>query len=130
MSRKPILSSKDVDSIRRALLRWGKPASAVSMYTEKMLLQQIEIWKNVVHYSWTADHGEKYEQDIAVRYWIQIAMEHSGVEASGQIEDLVAPHDQHFRRIMKPVRPPRRTSKAPLSGHPYFWEENSILPEA
>lgn len=128
MPKHSILSAKDIDRIRKALLAWGKPASAVSLFTEKMLSQQIEIWKNVVHFGWTHDLAEKYEQDVAVRYWIQIAIEHSDPKAAGQIHELVAPYDAHFQSIMKPRQIPVSAGKAPLLRHPYFWEKNSILP--
>lgn len=127
MPKHSILSAKDIDRIRKALLAWGKPASAVSLFNEKMLRQQIEIWKNVVQFEWTRDLVEKYQQDIAVRYWIQIAIEHSEPKAAGRIHELVAPHDAHFQSIMKPRPFPASAGKAPLSGHPYFWEENSIV---
>ncbi len=126
--RTTILTDEDLAGIRTALRGWGKPESAVALFDEKMLVKQVEIWKMFVTYPWAASLREKYDTDIVIRYWLQIAVEHSSDESGRRIQALLEPIDALFKDRMRPAGRTEYARKAPLSRGPYFWEENTLVP--
>jgi hypothetical protein len=126
--RATILTDEDLAGIRTALRGWGKPESAIRLFDEAMLMKQTEIWKMFVNYPWTAEVQEKYETDIVVRYWLQIAVEHVSKETGRRIQALLDPLDAVFKSRMKVQARKTYARGAPLSRSPYFWEEHTLVP--
>jgi len=124
-----LLDASDIERLRSAIRKWGKPAIVASKYDEKMLLSQIEIWRTVTEMKWNAVDEPKYEQDITIRYWLQVAMEAVGFRTAERLEKLIQPIDTIFQSRMIPQNAKTYGKRPQLKEKEYFWEAHTLLPK-
>jgi hypothetical protein len=121
------LSPADVDLINKALKLWGKPDELVEKFGATFLRERLENWEEFVNSEWDEDWEFEYAHDIGVRYWIQLAIEHTTPETSNKIEALVTPLDQIFKNKAQPCPVREYAPAGPFKHKPYFWETHSIM---
>jgi hypothetical protein len=124
-----VLTTEDAQLIRAALQQWGKSQEVIEAFFELGIGFYLKEWANFVYTDWAPYDISEYNHDIGVRYWIQLAIEHSTPETRAILEEAVTPLDECFRARAKPCRPKRYASPGSFSGHPYFWETSTIHPE-
>lgn len=123
-----LLEPSDIERIRAAIRAWGKPAIVASKYDEKTLMSQIDIWHRVTEMSWGVNDRLKYEQDIVIRYWIQVVLESVSLTARERLQKLVTPIDVVFQEKMRPQNPTSYGKRPTLQERNYFWETHTLLP--
>jgi hypothetical protein len=124
-----LLEPSDVERIRAAIRAWGKPAVVASRYDERTLMSQIDIWRRVTEMNWDAREKPKYEQDIVIRYWIQVVLEAVNLTTRERLQRLVIPIDARFQEKMRPQAPTSYGKRPSLRERSYFWETHTLLPE-
>ena len=118
----------DLEAIRGAIRKWGKPSSVVDEYAGARLYDEFCAWAQFVDTDWEAWDQSEYNHDIGCRSWIQLAIEYSSSATAIRLEAAVAPIDARFKSRMRPAR--RMIERTPvLQGHPYFWETHTLHPE-
>ena len=123
------VSRDDVAAMRRALVRWGKPASVVEGFTQDRMSYYLDRWELFVRTDWEAWDPAEYSHDIGVRYFIQLAIETMSPSTRAMLEEAVSAADQLFRSKMVPAKPVTfRNPSAAFREAPYFWEENTLHP--
>lgn len=124
-----LLEPSDVERIRAAIRAWGKPAVVASRYDERTLMSQIDIWRRVTEMDWQPNEQPKYEQDIVIRYWIQMVLEAVSPTACERLQKLITPIDVRFQEKMRPQAPTSYGKRPTLQERSYFWETHTLLPE-
>jgi hypothetical protein len=119
----------DLERIRSAIRRWGKPAEVADAYDGSLLYRHVEAWHQFVKTDWGNWDASEYDHDIGCRVWVQLAIENSCAGSSERIELAVRPADEHFRASMVPAVAWCRRTTPVLDSHPYFWETHTIHPE-
>lgn len=119
----------DLERIRDAVRRWGKPTDVVEAYSGSMLHDQLGAWRQFVETDWSHWDISEYGHDNGCRVWIQLAIESSSPETSERIRRAAHPSDEAFRAKMVPAVPWCRRTTPVLKSHPYFWETHTIHPE-
>jgi hypothetical protein len=122
----PHLTETDLHQIREAVRHWGKPAELVHEYSEALLSRHFGWWEEFVTTDWDEDSQSEYDHDIGCRTWIQVAIEHATPQTREQLEALVRPLDDAFRRRMRPTAT-QKSRSAPITEAAYFWETHTIM---
>lgn len=116
------LTPEDLRSIREA-------CEVAADFNGARLYEEFEAWEGFVDTDWSQWDSSEYDNDIACRFWIQLAIERSSPATRAVLEQQVEPLDERFRAVMKPARSRSGWDRLPLSGHPYFWETHTIHPD-
>jgi hypothetical protein len=124
-----VITLQDLESIRTALKMWGKSQDVIDEFNGARLHDHFRMWALFVDTDWKNWDVSEYTHDISCRYWIQLCIEHSTPSTRSALEHAVQPLDEHFKAQMRPCNVKRFTAFGPFTGHPYFWEQNTIHPE-
>jgi hypothetical protein len=122
------ITLSDLESIREAIRKWGKPPSVADEYAGARLYDEFCAWAQFVDTDWTDWDQSEYNHDIGCRYWIQLAIENSSSTTAARLQTAVAPIDARFKTRMRPTW--RAFERTPvLHDHPYFWETHTLHPD-
>ncbi len=123
------IEASDLERIRDALRRWGKPRDVIENYSGSLLHQHLGAWKAFVETDWSNWDISEYHHDIGCRSWIQLAIENSEHNTADRIHQAAKVLDKLFRAKMSPAVESCRNTTPVLKSHPYFWETHTIHPE-
>ena len=123
------VETSDLERIRDALRRWGKPCDVIENYCGSLLHQHLIAWQEFAETDWSKWDISEYHHDIGCRFWIQLAIENSEPNTADQIHQAAKVSDELFRAKMSPAVESCRSSTTVLRSHPYFWETHTIHPE-
>lgn len=121
------LTEQDLSSIRKALKAWGKPSLAIERYSERLFLSQAEIWHKFVTMDWTRENREKYEQDLTIRYWLQVAIEAVSEDCANRLANHIRESDEVFVERSVPQQCREYGKRPTLRQEEYFWEIRSLI---
>jgi len=124
---KKLLTPVDLISIRKALTEWGKPKDLIDRYGDVLLSKQVEVWEKFVQMEWTSADRGKYVQDIAVRYWLQLVIEHATKETAAKLSEIISPFDERFKEDMRDQETENYVTNLILTHRPYFWENHTLV---
>jgi hypothetical protein len=80
----------DLESIRDAIRKWGKPSRVADEYEGARLYDQLCAWAQFVDTDWADWDQSEYDHDIGCRYWIQVAIEHSSSATATRLHPALA----------------------------------------
>ena len=124
------ITEDDLGAIRKAILAWGKSASIAEKFHGADLPRYYEAWQIFVETDWSDWDISEYNHDIGMRYWIQLSIEHSCPETQTRLQNAVNPIDAVFQSKMRPCKSWSFAAILPLAHSPYFWETNTLHPDA
>ena len=120
---------EDLAEIRRSLTNSEASPDVINSFSGATLHKEFEAWHSFVTTDWEDWDFSEYDHDLACRYFIQLAIEHSSPETAARLASAVAPLDAVFKSKMRSCAVRITRDHLELRDRPYFWESHTIHPD-